>query len=176
MHPTAKHIARFWLPIATVSEANSHAHWRGRQKRAKRQRHTALMIARAHLASIKRLGLPLAIVLERRSTGSLDSDNLAGSTKHIRDGITDALQAVLTSGPRDDSDRLTWHTCQRKPTRKSKDAGGAGVMVTVFARGAAFEALQREFAAECDGALGEWLRLHLDAVDTLLPSMIGGAL
>lgn len=95
------------IPVRTVSEANSHEHWRVRARRAKEQRGLALLVCRG-------LGAPpappLTITLTRVGPRSLDSDNLAGSQKHVRDGIADWLGLA-----KHDSDpRLTWLYEQRK--------------------------------------------------------------
>lgn len=98
------------VPVRTVSEANSHEHWRARQRRAQEQRGVALLVARG-------LGAPpsppLVITLTRVSPRRLDSDNLASSQKHVRDGIADWL------GIDDGDERLTW--------RYEQHTGPAGV-------------------------------------------------
>ncbi|MCQ4165123.1 hypothetical protein [Tahibacter harae] len=81
------------LPIETVSEANTHTHWRERQRRAKKQRQEA---ARALERAITARGgqpleMPLQVTLVRVGPRALDSDNLQGALKHVRDGIADAV-------------------------------------------------------------------------------------
>lgn len=80
------------VPVRTVSEANSHTHWRLRQKRAQEQRYLG------RLAGPIRLGLrygatylPCHVHLVRLASRKLDSDNLQGALKHVRDGIADWL-------------------------------------------------------------------------------------
>lgn len=104
--------------LKTVSEANEHAHWRARQVRAKEQRGRAYASLLCSLSGYKMLmkrtakstrvclaALPapkLTIHISRHGPRELDSDNLAGSQKHVRDGIADAL------GVDDGSDTLDW--------------------------------------------------------------------
>jgi len=108
-------------PIKTVSEANAHEHWRARQKRAKSQRSDALLIATvyARKAGVMvcsgdeyRLAGPMLVTLTRIAPRALDSDNLAGSAKHVRDGIADAL------GIDDRDERVEWRYAQRRGAPK----------------------------------------------------------
>lgn len=83
-------LASLTVPIRTVSEANlaSSEHWRYRWKRGKAQK-TA--VEWAMLVMVQQFKLELAppyhIHLTRLAPGKLDSDNLTGSAKHVRDGI-----------------------------------------------------------------------------------------
>lgn len=120
------------LPIRTVSEANQHAHWRARSTRAKCQRSgVALALYRpltpfrralavdayafaerateGNLAQAKACAVPphVVVTLTRIAPRSLDSDNLAGSQKHVRDGVADAL------GIDDRDSRVAWCYAQR---------------------------------------------------------------
>ena len=95
------------IPVRTKSEMNMHEHWRARQRRAKEQR----MVAK--LCTITATGneattAAKTITLTRIAPGKLDSDNLAGSCKHVRDGIADAI------GMDDGDERLTWLYAQRR--------------------------------------------------------------
>lgn len=75
------------LPIRTVSEANQREHWGKKAVRAKRQRFaTATLLFSAFRAAPRP---PDSITLTRIAPRSLDSDNLAGSFKAVRDGIQD---------------------------------------------------------------------------------------
>lgn len=95
------------IPIRTVSEANSHQHWRKRQRRAKEHRSAAHLCMRATFG--KALPLPLVITLTRVAPSrGLDSDNLPVSMKHVRDGIADWL------GIDDRDPRVTWLYEQRR--------------------------------------------------------------
>jgi hypothetical protein len=94
------------LPIRLVSEANAHEHWRSRQRRAKAQRGTAAAVMRS-LAPIPPAP-PLRVTITRIAPRQLDSDNLAGSGKHLRDGIADWL------GIKDNHPGVEWCYAQEK--------------------------------------------------------------
>ena len=100
-------IHQFVIPVRTKSELNMHEHWRARQKRAKDQRTGARLCALAVIGN-EVTTLPKIITLTRIAPGKLDSDNLAGSCKHVRDGIADAI------GMDDGDERLTWLYAQRR--------------------------------------------------------------
>lgn len=102
------------IPLRTVSEANAHTHWRTRQKRAKGQRTAAGLVVAAASADFTVRDLnalrkrQLTVTLTRIAPRALDSDNLAGSQKHVRDGVADAL------GIDDRDPRVTWAYAQEK--------------------------------------------------------------
>lgn len=98
-------------PIRVVSEANAHEHWRARQKRAKQQRGLLPVLLRAKLSPPP--AAPLVVELTRIAPRDLDSDNLAGSFKHVRDGIADWL------GINDRSPLVTWSYAQERGPAKS---------------------------------------------------------
>jgi hypothetical protein len=58
-------------------------------------------------------GIPLTITLTRYSSGTLDSDNLAGAFKACRDGVADYL------GIDDGDPSLTWAYAQSKIARSA---------------------------------------------------------
>lgn len=93
----------FTVPVRTVSEANAHEHWRVRQKRAKVQRFYASLLTRVPDHWDKAI-----VTLTRIAPRALDSDNLAGSQKHVRDGIADTL------GIDDRDPRVEWRYAQRR--------------------------------------------------------------
>ena len=107
------------LPIKTVSEANSHTHWRVRAKRAKAQRAAAKLSCAAPFARegfvTEVFGMPLlAITMTRISpSAGLDSDNLPSSMKHLRDGVADAL------GVDDRDRRIVWSYAQERGPAKA---------------------------------------------------------
>jgi hypothetical protein len=76
------------LPIRTVSEANQREHWGKKANRAKKQRTTTYLRLIAAFGKAPKEP-PDSITLTRIAPRSLDSDNLAGSFKAIRDGIQD---------------------------------------------------------------------------------------
>jgi hypothetical protein len=71
------------IPIATVSEANRRGHWGGRARRARAQRQGVAVALARH----ERPALPLRVTLTRIASRRLDSDNLAGALKAVRDGV-----------------------------------------------------------------------------------------
>ncbi len=95
------------IPIKTISEANAREHWRVKSKRAKIQRRDAKAIVGGQLWK-GLYNLPLAISFVRIGKSKLDSDNLQGSFKAIRDGVADALDI------NDGSDLITWDYQQEK--------------------------------------------------------------
>lgn len=79
----------FWLAIRAQSEANMREHWAVKARRAKNHKQVA-----ANLVQFMRVGIKpvLKITLTRHGKGTLDTDNLAGSMKAVRDGICSALR------------------------------------------------------------------------------------
>jgi len=101
---SATHIIAATVHVKLVSEANAHEHWRQRQKRAKLQR----ALAKTALGpDCKGPPPPYVITITRIGPRKLDSDNLQGSAKAIRDGVADWL------GIDDGDDCLTWDYKQR---------------------------------------------------------------
>jgi hypothetical protein len=115
-------IATVTVPVRTVSELNRHEHWRLRQKRAKGQhlavRDGMLSSALNRYEAWSRMGrgstetprlllLPLHVHLTRLATRKLDTDNLAGALKHVRDAVAKFLGV-------DDGDesKVTWSVGQ----------------------------------------------------------------
>lgn len=90
------------IPVRTVSEMNARGHWRIRANRFKNQR-------LAVLAGIGLRGLPplpARVVITRIGKRLLDSDNLAGSAKAIRDEV------AARYGVDDGSPLYEWVYCQ----------------------------------------------------------------
>ena len=85
----------FMVPVKTVSEANKREHWAVRAKRTKEQRTRAKQRTRAAMRQqgpcIGTKPNPILVHMVRMGPRKLDSDNLAGALKHVRDGIADAL-------------------------------------------------------------------------------------
>lgn len=100
----ATHLIAAKFPARLVSEANEREHWRVRKKRAKAHRAEA---KRALGTDIKGPPPPYLITITRIGPKTLDTDNLAGSAKHVRDGVADWL------GIDDGDPRLTWKYAQR---------------------------------------------------------------
>lgn len=109
--PATRPPSRVALPalqpsIRVVSEANAHEHWRARARRAKDQRGTTRLACQARWGAPP--SPPLHVLLTRIAPRELDSDNLAGAFKHVRDGIADWL------GINDRDKRVVWEYAQEK--------------------------------------------------------------
>jgi hypothetical protein len=72
------------FPIKTVSEANQREHWAVRGKRKTKQQRDFSLLFRQWRPAIT---LPATIRFTRFSIKLMDSDNLAGSFKHVRDQL-----------------------------------------------------------------------------------------
>ena len=96
---------QFEIPALKLeSLANKREHWFAKATRAKTQRYWAERYCQS-LAS--KVALPAAVTITRIGKRKLDSDNLAISAKHVRDGIADALG--IDDG---DESRVTWSYAQ----------------------------------------------------------------
>ena len=90
--------------LRLVSEANAHEHFWKRTKRANEQ-HSAVE------AALKAWGpkpttYPLLVIITRYAPAKLDSDNLQGSAKHVRDAVAEWL------GVDDKCDAVLWFVAQ----------------------------------------------------------------
>lgn len=84
-----------------VNPLNNRQGWRKVHGRGKAHHEAAFLLTQSHVQ--RRLSWATAeITIERIGKRPLDSDGLAASAKHIRDGIAHAL------GVDDGSDRYTW--------------------------------------------------------------------
>lgn len=88
--------------LRLVSEANAHEHWRERQRRAKDQREVVRLTLRTRM----KVAVPCDVMIVRVAPASLDTDNLQGSAKHVRDEIAAWL------GIDDRDPRVTWRVAQ----------------------------------------------------------------
>ncbi|MEJ7746335.1 MAG: hypothetical protein WKF61_06210 [Luteimonas sp.] len=88
------------LPLHLVSGANVREHWALRSKRAKSHREACIAVP-GH-------PVPCVVTLTRLGPRELDSDNLAISAKHVRDGIADRL------GVNDNDKRVEWRYAQER--------------------------------------------------------------
>lgn len=94
------------LPLRLVSELNQREHWTVRKKRAGQQRPLVrLMLAKERLWPVE---LPARVTITRIAPRALDDDNAAGSAKHVRDGVADAL------GVDDRTNLVVWEVQQRR--------------------------------------------------------------
>lgn len=98
---------KFEIPVRTISEANGRECWQAKSSRAKKQRELAKRITSQMLCGVGQtkalivgaiLGgkvcwsyKKIIVTLTRKGTRPLDSDNLAGSQKAVRDGIAEAF-------------------------------------------------------------------------------------
>ena len=104
------------LPLRLVSEANAHEHWRVRQRRAKAQR-DLLMVRLRHLVAPTG---PVEVQIVRIAPRSLDTDNLPGSCKHVRDVVawwlagSPRVDGAIRWGRHDDDPRITWRYAQER--------------------------------------------------------------
>lgn len=101
-------VLEFTLPVLVVSEMNARDSWRGRHKRFASHREAVDALLAPTPALLKGVGQMLSvggkavITLTRCGGRSLDSDNLAGGFKAVRDRLAEKLDL-------DDGDpRLTW--------------------------------------------------------------------
>lgn len=106
------------LPLKTVAGLNAREHWRKRAKRVKAERLTARLVLTPHP---KPDVFPVVVRMVRLSPGTLDSDNLQGAAKAIRDGVADWL------GIPDNDPRIDWQYGQERCKR-----GEFGVRVEVL--------------------------------------------
>jgi hypothetical protein len=98
-------VISFEIPIETKSANNLREHWSARHKRIKDQRAaTSYRTPR----EVKQLGPLLLVMLTRRAPRELDSDNLQGALKGVRDQIAAAL------GVDDRTSLVRWSYAQEK--------------------------------------------------------------
>lgn len=92
-----------------INGANSREHHMARARRAKDQRNATRWVLQA--AGKAPASGPLTITITRHGAGTMDTDGLAISAKHVRDGIADWL------GMDDGHQSLTWVYRQEKCKR-----------------------------------------------------------
>lgn len=88
--------------LRLVSELNAHAHYRERQRRAARQHEQVAPFLYRHRPP----ALPAIVRIVRVAPSPLDTDNLVGSAKHVRDAVARWM------GVDDRSELVTWHVGQ----------------------------------------------------------------
>ncbi len=101
MSKTIAHIDFMVDGLRTVSEANQREHWRTRYNR-KQSQQGFISAWWQNVMRGRQVGLPCRVKLTRIGPRALDSDNLAGSFKHVRDAIAKKL------GIDDGSSQVTW--------------------------------------------------------------------
>lgn len=92
------------LSLRLPSAANLREHWRVRHKRIKAQR----QLVAAYLAGRPVPALPVVVTLERIAPRALDSDNLQGAFKGVRDEVARWL------GVADNHPEVRWDYSQRR--------------------------------------------------------------
>ena len=123
------------LPLATVSLANEHTHWRTRSTRVKAQRPLVIACLRA---TGQRAELPCVVVLTRTAPRQLDDDNAVSACKGVRDSVAQFI------GVDDRDPRVTWHVAQAK--------GKVSVRIEIRARDARDDVYDRARADVLGGA------------------------
>lgn len=106
----------YTLPIKVVSESNSTEHWRTKHARHSKQK---FAIRLSMLSARIPQDLPCTITMTRLSPRSLDSDNLQGAFKWIRDAISEHFITGKRPGRADDDPRFKWEYDQQN----AKDYG-----------------------------------------------------
>lgn len=112
------------LPVVVRSEANVREHWAKRHRRFQDQRFLVRCAWRNEVGSHSERNLrgflPSTIVLTRLGGRRLDSDNLAGAFKAVRDELAALMEFD------DGDDRVSWDYKQAKAKEQ-------GIRVEVYA-------------------------------------------
>jgi hypothetical protein len=111
----------FVLPIRTISENNFSAHW---TKKFKLHRDQKTEVKYYFLNKRINIQLPCTVKITRISPRKLDSDNLQGSLKWIRDAIAEQIIPGKAAGRADDDPRITWKYAQEK--------GKQGIKIAIY--------------------------------------------
>lgn len=108
----------FYLPIKTVSEANTSEHWSASSKRHRNQQ---FFIRAIFNTQGKEIELPCRITLIRCASRLLDDDNLVSAFKWVRDEISECILLGHTNrrlrtpkGRMDCDPRIKWEYAQEK--------------------------------------------------------------
>jgi hypothetical protein len=104
--------------LRLVNIANVRWHWAQKARMAANHKSITRGFMNAAMRDAARLVLPLEITLVRIGPGTMDSDNLAISGKHVRDSIAECL------GLDDGHPMLTWKYRQEKPAKGAKHKYG----------------------------------------------------
>lgn len=98
----------WYIPIKTVSEANSSEHWTAKSKRHQQQK---FFIQLALKKNIHLVSLPCEVKLIRIGR-KLDFANLVCSLKWVEDSVADMLIPGLKPGRADGDPRIKTEFCQ----------------------------------------------------------------
>lgn len=108
--PVLQWLAEFTVPVALVSEANTPGHWTDGHARHKVQKETTLAVWHKHCGKLPKATWqpPNKVVVRivRHGKKRMDSDNLWGSAKYVRDPIAYGM------GVDDGAAHLDWQVDQ----------------------------------------------------------------
>ncbi len=151
---TSGRLCSVWVPVSTTSSLNERGStkWRGARDARIRGKVTSVV---APVFAALRIAPPCTVVLVRASSGTLDSDNLWGSQKKVRDAVADIL------GVDDADESVVWVVDQVKCKR-----GVGGVFVEVYSPGYALEELEKQSQ--------HWRSKNAHALDVILPLLRRG--
>lgn len=94
------------IPLRIESTLNKREHWAMRSRRASKQRESTVWALKA--SPTPSACIPAVVKLTRIAPRELDTDNLAGGFKSVRDGVADWL------GIKDNDERVEWVYAQRR--------------------------------------------------------------
>ena len=97
------------IPYKLPSESNMNDHWRAKHSRKKKLQKLLLSYWPSDFTPF----LPCIVTMTRISPRSLDSDNLRGAFKSIRDNISSKLIPGKMAGMADSDPRIEWRYEQR---------------------------------------------------------------
>lgn len=98
------------LPLRVYSTLNRREHYMARARRTKHERATAFLLVPHHR-------IPCRVLLTYIGPRALDSDNVVGAMKAVRDGIADKL------GVNDNSRDVEWCYAQQRGKPKQYMVG-----------------------------------------------------
>ncbi len=105
------------IPLVVISELNVREHWRKGHLRHKGQK---FLVANALKNENIPQMTPVNITMTRIGKKKLDSDNLQGAFKYVRDAIAEYFFPGLAAGRADDNEDLTWRYAQEIGEPKCK--------------------------------------------------------
>jgi len=117
-------VSKIFIPIKTISEANSSLHWSKKHKLHKMQKYYVKLFLN------KGLSLPCTVVLTRQAPRRLDDDNLVTALKYVRDAVADKLIPGLPPGQADDDNRIKWGYDQIT-SKKAENGHKYGVWIEI---------------------------------------------
>jgi hypothetical protein len=93
------------IPLQTISELNVREHWRVGHLRHKGQK----FLVKTYLTNynVPRM-VPVIVTMVRIGKKKLDSDNLQGAFKYVRDAVADYFFPGLAAGRADENEEMHW--------------------------------------------------------------------